>query len=258
MDKLVRVIFSIAAFALIAAGVPKEAKAVLYNIQFNIEDKYQYTGAAVTGGASDYWNLNKGNSIMHLKDSSDLNTDVNLTFTKGDAKSTTEKSASLKNISINKIDITENAFKKLIYENLMSGYTSTGSLKTMTFTGLEKNKEYGLFVYTQGSVESKAQELTITATGSQTVTEKTNPNSQISTLIDGQNYIQMNAFSDGAGVLKVSYSSINDTAIINAIQLSSTAHAPEPASMVLLSVGGLLAAGRLRKNSHKKKKTEDF
>ena len=250
MDKLVRVIFSIAAFALIAAGVPKEAKAELWNLQFakKTSKPVPYTGAAITGDPGDYWNMDNGAVNLTLVDSQKKNA-ISLNIT--------QPGANLTSLTVNKLS--QNAFTG-DYNNLMGGYLSTNVLQTMTFSGLAANKEYGMFVYSQGSslknAATNGQELKITASG---ITATTNPMAGgTSSFVEGLNYLQLNVFSDANGVLKVDFSPgldvKNSSAMINAIQLSSTAHAPEPASMVLLSVGGLLAAGKLRRKSCIKEK----
>ncbi len=250
MDKLIRVIFSITVFTLIAAGVPKEAKAVLWNLQFakKTSQPNVYTGAAITGNPGDYWNLDTGGVNLSLKDSQKTNA-ISLEIT--------QPGAVLTSLTVNKLSQT--AFTG-DYSKLMGGYVSTNVLQTMTFSGLTANKEYGLFVYSQGSSlhssTTNGQELKITAAG---ITKTTAPMAGgTPNFVEGLNYLQLNVFSDANGVLKVDFSpgldANNSFAMINAIQLSSTAHAPEPASMVLLSVGGLLAAGKLRKKSCTKEK----
>jgi hypothetical protein len=148
------------------------------------------------------------------------------------------------------------------YNDLMSGYVyaSNGS-STMEFNGLAKNYTYDLFVYSQsevtdGNASGNGQKLTLTmlkgTAATPTITTTLSQASTNTGFVLNRNYLEFNVTSDNNGALKFQYSSpviggemATHKAVINGLQLAPT---PEPASMLLLGIGGaIMSARKLRK-----------
>ena len=72
-----------------------------------------------------------------------------------------------------------------------------------------------------------------------------------SSFSEGLNYLAVNVIADNQGKIGITYapfiiSGTTNQGDINGVVLSSTAHAPEPATLVLLSIGGMLVAVKLK------------
>lgn len=131
---------------------------------------------------------------------------------------------------------------------LMDSYIYTTNRQgSFTFSGLSEGT-YTLYIYTQSELSGQALSVTIAGT----VYSTTLSNASSTTLISGQNYLVIeNLTVSEAGTLTVSYGGTG-TDVINGVQLLQTSDAsavPEPASIVLLGIGGALAAGYMKKRA---------
>lgn len=135
------------------------------------------------------------------------------------------------------------------YEYLFDGYMTgnPGVTNTITFSQLDPNENYKLVVYSQAENGTRAAlkingNTVIDNTGSAltTLTEANAGNSYLG------NYAVINGLStNSSGAISFTYEGQ-----ISGLQLEAQA-VPEPASVVLLGVGGLFGAFGLRRNREK-------
>lgn len=127
--------------------------------------------------------------------------------------------------------------------DLFSGYLATDGESTsiFTFQNLEAGT-YDLYVYSQKDINTSGG-LQFTANG---VSGSLTNNGTLTSLVEGANYLKTSVVVSDAGTLAIS---IAKNSQINGIQLLQTSTAPEPASMVLLGIGGVLAAARFRRKN---------
>jgi|APHig6443718053_1056840.scaffolds.fasta_scaffold01557_13 hypothetical protein len=131
---------------------------------------------------------------------------------------------------------------------LMDSYIyTTNKQGSFSFSGLSEGT-YTLYIYSQSELSGQALSVSIAGTAYST----TLSNASSTTFISGQNYLVIeNLTVSEAGTLTVSYGGTG-TDVINGVQLLQTSDAsavPEPASIVLLGIGGALAAGYMKKRA---------
>ena len=233
--------------ALVLLCVPMPAKAVspppvIFNIEFGTKGFTGNTGV-VTGDtqATEYWNpaAGKPTNNLQLKDSH------------GNYASSPGVGVSYTLSGISNINPVDNSFSGGSDATLMSSYIySVLPNKTLTFSGLVAGHTYGLYVFSQAASKSSGQQLTINTNFGVTATTDKSIGST-SSFSEGLNYLAVNVIADNQGKIGITYapfiiSGTTNQGDINGIVLSSTAHAPEPATLVLLSIGGMLVAFKLK------------
>jgi hypothetical protein len=144
----------------------------------------------------------------------------------------------------------------LLHDYGSSSKTVVDSSK-ITFTGLEKNTTYTLYVYSQGFNDATHNFITnvdVKTTGS-FARLGTLTTTDLNSYVINQNYLVDTVSTGSDGKLVISFytntgSGFNRGAI-NAVQLvyGGLAAVPEPASAALLGIGGVFLAYRSRKES---------
>ena len=234
MSTLKKISYTLLYSAIALLNMPLQAKADLFNVQFG--GFYQYTGGGVVGSATDHWNqaTSTSSSLGLLKSDGVISNGVVVYYSD----------------VITNIGSDENGFLDKPAENLMSGFISTTSSQTIKFEKLSKETEYTLYVYTQSEKDNQSlkiygDQLTATGGGHSSTTNLSIAGSD--SFVLGQNYLVMKAKTDIYGDLLINYSSAASRGVINGIQLSSAV--PEPSTIVLMGIGGLLLVVSFRKSS---------
>ena len=140
---------------------------------------------------------------------------------------------------------------------LMRGYVYSASPRaiTVSISGLVANQDYKLYIYTQSENTKannygKGQYLDMTINATQHLTQTINSDGTLNHFVVGQNYLYGIYKADAGGNLNIVTSPLyGSKAVIDGLQVAAV---PEPATVALLSVGGLLGAvkaKRLRRKS---------
>ncbi len=133
---------------------------------------------------------------------------------------------------------------------LFTGYLLTDNFHTGAFhiTGLDSGT-YDLYVYSQRET-GQTTNLNLTVNGvDASLLNKSN--STLTELTLNENYVKRSVTVGSDGQLNFVVGQLGSNSYINGFQLYHSSSTPEPASLVLLGVGGLLGASRLKKKSGK-------
>ena len=218
--------------------------AELINIQFE-DSGSSFSGAAVDPSLGGTWNqlTNGSGTSSSLVNSSGVHTSTSISWTGGGVFSS------------------GNGFSGTSVSNLMTSYLYASDSNSITFSNLKQNTTYSLYIYSQGASDGAGRKLSVGGSqingGSQT-TQAADPSA--STFIAGQNYLTITGNTDASGTLSFDYGANGTSggailngaseADINGIQLMEASGAvPEPSTYVLMGIGGLMVAFKLRSRS---------
>ncbi len=239
-------VINIALIAFAIMGLSsKTARADLYNVQFSntVFDTpathYQGQGVQI-GNAKDYWNLFTGDNAL----SQSL---YNAGHTLGSsAISFTSDSNAVVSTGANAFT-GSNGIAGGGYNALTSGYISTLDSSTFSFEGLDKTgkTQYTLYLYTRGETSVSGESLAITQTVGSGVSGTVSTASSVANttnFVQGQNWEKFTVTPDATGKVSFTYApgfkNGESQGLINGLQLTS--NAPEPSTLVLMGIGGVM------------------
>ena len=209
------------------------ANAALYNIEFNgypdpgtiARPSQQYSGkGAVLGATGDYWNIETGISSgpTALLDSKKNSSGISFAYSGTAAGNIGPTSPS-------------NGFNGTPYAKLMSDYISVqpGHTGLLIFNGLKSGVTYTLYVYSQGVVGSNNG---LIVNGVSAITNNAGASS-----FDATN-LYVTSFTASGTSKTITFddpgTNSRSRGLINGLQLSTPV--PEPSSVALVGIGGLL------------------
>ena len=141
--------------------------------------------------------------------------------------------------------------------NLLEGYLGTNTLSNggnnVWFTGLTPNSKYTIYIYSQSPKNGDQTLIKYSSKSSPSSSYTTQTagilttNTSTTGYVNNLNYLVITTYSSSGGGITVNYSAlaVGQEAVVNAVQIKSgdpaSAPTPEPSSVVLMGVGGIIA-----------------
>ncbi len=238
-------------------GPVRAVAAELINIQFQSSSQGvpAYTGGAVIGGAGDQWNqLTSANATIALSNSTGSGSSTGATLSwSGSGLFAGYNNSYTNSFGGGTYDALMNS-----YLYLLGGTTEVPQVaQTISFNHLAGNTTYDLYIYTEGAGDAVGRNLSININGN-TITTNHASLSNVGTFVQGENYLKVTGTTDSNGYLSLTYSGVGTgntggkpgEADINGIQLMQpSGSVPEPSTVVLLGIGGMIVAFRFKSRS---------
>lgn len=231
-----RAIPTVAVFSFAASALA--APTGLINIDFNHESSATASGAAVIGSTGDIWNgvTGKTGSGISLVDSGGNPTGAMLDFA-----APSDSNGGTWNLS--------GASSNLVVPDLMNDYllAAFGHSGTITLSGLSSSTPYDLYIYSQGDSNNRITSLSVTGASVETGSNVNTRAGAAGSFVAGDNYSVFSITPDANGVILIRFwgtgTDSRTEGDINGIQITAI---PEPASLSLVALGGLVFLRRRR------------
>ena len=239
--KMKKIVYGVMAFAMVFLGRAESAHAAVGDIiAVDVNGAGFYHGVGeLTNGATVHWATISGAQTGGGL----LNADLTVSRSNGTYDASGAVTLAYSADASTSIDsFAASTFYNTPQQGLFDGYmTSSVGSSHLNFAGLDASKIYQLAVYSQVETNNPSA---LSINGTQVIT---NAHSTASTLLSGTNYFIINGLtSSGSGALNLTYGGR-----ISGFQLKEVSSpAPEPSTIVLMGIGGLLFAVFSLRKSH--------
>jgi hypothetical protein len=217
-------------------------------ISINFGDPYK-DGAVALKGTVDVWD-NYTSAVQKEAIPVESTKSVNISWDSSGYSVTKPENTAFNNV----VGIDKGSVNTLMNSYI---YTIDKETHNITLSGLDKNANYALYIYSQDFLDAKNGQMLSVSVNKEMFGQTEPSDVSASSYKSGLNYLTGELTVNDSGTLNITYSSTKEGtgfAVINGLQLLQTSESvppapvPEPASVFLMGFGGLLAALRLRKS----------